>query len=168
MSETKRKSKELTGRHVLYGLFAFFGVMLIANGFFLYYALGTFNGFETKNAYQRGLTYNTRIAADAAQTARGWKAMAHHDGGAGELVLEVRDRSGSDLAGLTISGEVRRPATDREDQSVRFREISPARYVAPAKLGAGQWVLSVEMREPGSAGEPAFRFKKRVWVEETP
>ena len=168
MTATDRPSKPITGRHVFFGLVGFFGVMLIANGIFLYYALGTFNGFETRDAYKRGLNYNARIAADAAQNARGWQAVARHNSGSGELLLEVRDRSGAGLAGLTISGEIRRPVTDREDQTVSFRETSPARYAAPAKLTAGQWVLSVEMREPGSAGEPAYRFKKRLWVKATP
>ncbi|MEM8744520.1 MAG: FixH family protein [Pseudomonadota bacterium] len=168
MTAKNNSSKPLTGRHVFLGLVGFFGVMLIANGIFLYYALGTFNGFETKNAYKRGLNYNARISADAAQSARGWQAVAGHDSGTGELLLEVRDRSGAGLAGLTISGEIRRPVTDREDQAVSFRETSPARYTAPAKLTAGQWVLSVEMREPGAAGEPSFRLKKRLWVKNTP
>ncbi|MDA7948750.1 MAG: FixH family protein [Hyphomicrobiaceae bacterium] len=160
--------KQVTGRHVLYGLLCFFGVMLIANSIFLYYAIGTFNGFETKDAYKRGLNYNVRIAADAAQNARGWKAVAEHNGSTGEFVLQVRDRSGSKLAGLTISGELRRPVTDRHDRLISFRETAPAHYAAPAKLAAGQWVLMVEVREPGSHGEPAFRFKKRMWIKDTP
>lgn len=168
MTAFRLMPRPITGRHVLFGLFVFFGVMLIANGIFLYYALGTFNGFETENAYRRGITYNTRIAADAAQTARGWQAEARHDAGSGTLIVEMRDRREAGLAGLVLTGEIRRPVTDREDRTIIFQESTPARYAAPAQLAAGQWVLSLVVREPGKTGEPVYRFKKRFWVKREP
>lgn len=165
MSTFRLIPRPITGKHVLFGLFGFFGVMLIANGIFVYYALGTFNGFETANAYRKGLTYNSRIAADAAQAARGWQAQARHDAASGAVIVEVRDRRGAGLAGLALSGEIRRPVTDKDDRTILFEETSPARYAAPVRLAAGQWVLAVTIREPGSRGEPVFRLKQRLWVK---
>lgn len=168
MSVFRLVPARIEGRHVLIGLLAFFGVMLVANGIFLYYAVGTFNGFETSEAYRKGLTYNTRIAADAMQASRGWQPMARYESDKGQLFIEVRDRQGRDIAGLTISGEVRRPVTDKADQPVTMAEVAPARYVTALDLAPGQWTLAVKMSEQGTAGEPVFRFKKRLWVKDVP
>ena len=56
-------ARELTGAHVLAGLFAFFGVMLAANGVFVYVATTTFSGLSTDDAYRKGLSYNETIRA---------------------------------------------------------------------------------------------------------
>ena len=168
MNAVRLFPKRIEGRHVLIGLLAFFGVMLLANGIFLYYALGTFNGFETSQAYRKGLTYNTRIAADEIQAARGWQPVARYDDDKDRLVVEVRDRRGQSVAGLVISGEIRRPVTDAADQPVTLAEVTPARYAAPVKLAAGQWILAVEIIEPGGSKKTVFRFKQRLWVKEAP
>ncbi|RMF08191.1 MAG: hypothetical protein D6773_02800, partial [Alphaproteobacteria bacterium] len=139
----------IEGRHVLYGLFAFFGVMLLANGIFLYFALDTYNGLETQNAYREGLGYNARIEHEARQAARGWQPRAHYDGATGRLVLEVSDRRGNGVAGLAIRGELRRPVTDREDRTLAFREVAPARYSADVALAPGQWIVILDLQAAG-------------------
>jgi hypothetical protein len=40
-----RAVKPIAGRHVLLALIGFFGLMLIANGFFVYFALATFSAY---------------------------------------------------------------------------------------------------------------------------
>lgn len=168
MSAFRLIPKPVEGRHVLIGLLAFFGVMLAANGIFLYYALDTFNGFETSQAYRKGLTYNSRIAADTVQASRGWQPTARYENDKSQLVIEVLDRKGRNISGLTISGEVRRPVTDKADQSVMLKEVVPARYAAQLNLAAGQWIFSGQMFETGVSGKAVFRFKKRLWVKGTP
>lgn len=165
MSVARIFPERIEGRHVLFALFAFFGVLFIVNGIFLYFAVGTFNGFETSDAYRKGVTYNERIASETAQAARGWKTVARYELAGQKLIIEVRDRQGRGIAGLAISGEVRRPATDRQDQKVTLHEIAPARYSASVKLPAGQWILSAKISRPG---ETAFRIKQRLWVKEVP
>ena len=54
MSERAWLAKGIEGRHVLIGLVAFFGVMLVANGIFVYYALETFAGGDTSDPYRKG------------------------------------------------------------------------------------------------------------------
>jgi nitrogen fixation protein FixH len=168
MSAVRFIPKRIEGRHVLIALFAFFGVTFLVNGIFLYFAVGTFNGFETTDAYRRGLTYNERIAADTAQAVLGWQPVVRYEGGKQQLIVEVPDAQGRRLAGLTILGEVRRPVTDIEDRDVTLRESAPARYSVPLKLAAGQWVLSARIFEHGASGKVAFRFKQRFWVKESP
>jgi len=156
----------IEGRHVLFALFAFFGVMFLVNGIFLYYAVGTFNGFETTDAYRKGLHYNERIASDTAQTQKGWQPVVRYEGNKQELIVEMRDRRGRGVSGLAISGEIRRPVTDNEDRAVMLYEIAPARYAAPLKLNAGQWIFSARISRPGTPDVIASRFKKRLQVKE--
>jgi nitrogen fixation protein FixH len=165
MSQMRLFPERIEGRHVLIGLLAFFGVMFIANGIFLYYALGTFNGFETADAYRKGLSYNERIAAETAQAARGWQPAAHYETERGELVLTVRDARGRGVAGLSVTAELRRPATDREDLRITLSETAPARYAAPSGLAEGQWILLARIEEPGASGKLAFRYKQRILVK---
>ena len=165
MSAVRLFPERIEGRHVLFALFAFFGVMFIVNGIFLYFAVGTFNGFETRDAYRKGLTYNERIASDTAQAAKGWKPVLRYEGGEQKLVVEMRDRQGKGIAGLTISGLVRHPVTDKQDRNVLLNEVAPARYAVSLKLPAGQWIFS---GQASRTGEAAFRFKHRLWVKESP
>jgi nitrogen fixation protein FixH len=81
------------------------------------------------------------------------------------LKVQVRDAQGHAIAGLAISGQVRRPVTDRNDQLVTFREISPGMYGARLALAPGQWVVIAEASEAGS-DIPALRFKRRFSVKE--
>lgn len=157
----------IEGRHVLLALLGFFGIMFLVNGIFLYYAVGTFNGFETRDAYRTGLNYNARIASDEAQASLGWRPLARYEGEAGRIVVEVRDTRGRAVAGLSVSGEVRRPATDKEDNTVVLAEVSPGRYEAPISLAAGRWVLSAQAFEGGRSAA-TFRMKQRLWVRDGP
>ena len=66
-------TKPIEGRHVLMGLIAFFGVMLCANGIFLYLAMTTFAGGDTADPYRKGLNYNETLVAAERQAERGWR-----------------------------------------------------------------------------------------------
>ena len=68
MSKRVWLANGIEGRHVLMGLIAFFGVMLLANGIFVYFAVATFSGGDTSNAYRKGLNYNDTLAAAELQT----------------------------------------------------------------------------------------------------
>ena len=53
----------LTGRNVFLILVIFFGVMLVANITMAYYAVATFPGLASDNAYAEGVSYDREIAA---------------------------------------------------------------------------------------------------------
>ncbi len=53
--------RPFTGRHLLYWLLGFFGVMMVANAIFIWLALNTFTGVISKTAYQESITYNQRF-----------------------------------------------------------------------------------------------------------
>ena len=95
---TATAMKQLTGRHVLFALLGFFGVMLIANGFFIYFALSTYQGLDNPNAYERGVNYNQRIEAAEKQAALGWSHQVVA-GDVGKLQVIIRDKTGEPVTG---------------------------------------------------------------------
>lgn len=158
-------AQQVTGRHVLFILLGFFGVMIAVNAVFLYFALTTFNGLESPNAYERGLRYNEVLAAEKAQAALGWKHELTLDKD-GALRLAVRDAEGSPVTRLAISGEVGRPVHRQNDISLTFEEIEPGIYLARnAAEATGAWIASIEAEKarPGEA-PVTYRIKERLWL----
>lgn len=158
----------LNGRHVLMALVAFFGVMLVANGIFVYFAVATFSGGDTSNAYRKGLNYNETLAAAERLAARGWQSQIAYDDRAGRLSVSVRDREEAPVTGLSIEAALSRPATAQEDQAVGLIEAEPEVYAAEVKLAPGLWVISVAPTEASDASEPVYRLKHRLFVADRP
>jgi nitrogen fixation protein FixH len=158
-------AKGLEGRHVLMGLIVFFGVMFVANGLLVYYALGTFSGGDRPDPYRSGLNYNETIAAADRQAALGWQTDVAYDAPAKRLTLRYSDHGGSPVSGLNLAATLSRPATDREDQTLTFHEFSEGVYVSDVALEPGGWVLSV-LSSTDEGGEPLHRLKRRLFVKE--
>jgi nitrogen fixation protein FixH len=161
------QGNELKGRHVLLGLVAFFGVMLIANGIFLYYALATFGGGDTSDPYRKGLHYNDTLAEAAEQDTRGWRIALSYDRGTGQLSLFLRDKAGRALRGLAVASTLGRPATDKEDTALKLIESEPGVYSGRARLADGQWLVTATVEDPAAPGAP-YRLKQRLFISATP
>lgn len=168
------RQREITGKHVLWGLIAFFGVMFLANGAFVYFAVSSFTGLATENAYRKGLAYNERVAAAERQAASGWRARVDLAPGGDALSLALTDRSGLPVTGLRISAVLGRPATDRFDRALTLRERKPGRYATHLAnaLSPGQWILRIEAARlppdasaPDGGGKVVYRLKRRIWLK---
>ncbi len=168
MTARTRQTGTIDGRHVLLGLVAFFGVMILANAVFLYFAVSTFSGGETSNAYRKGLHYNETLEAARRQDERGWRTELAYDDKAGRLTLKVLDREASPVAGLHVGAKLERPATDREDRRVTLAESGEGIYAAALRLAPGQWVVDIASRREGEDRSSAYRLKQRLMVGETP
>jgi len=155
----------VTGRHVLLGLVIFFGIMFLANGFLVYYAVSTFSGGHRPNPYRSGLNYNETIAEAERQAALGWAGQTDYDKSAGRLTLRLTDTSAAPVTGLSLSGTLVRPAVESDDRAVTFREWAEGVYVSDVTLDPGNWVLSVESSKQ-EGGSPVYRLKKRLIVAE--
>jgi nitrogen fixation protein FixH len=158
--------REVTGKHVLIAVLAFFGVMLAVNAVFVVFALSTFNGGEGGRAYQRGLDYNQVIEAGRAQEALGWSHRTEVTR-AGQVSLSLADRNGAPVAGLVLDGEIGRPVNDRYTRPLAFREAAPGVYAADlAGLEPGNWVVSLAAsRRGGPDGNVIYRAKERLWLK---
>jgi len=159
--------RSVSGRHVLIGLCIFFGVMFVANGFLVYYAVSTFSGGDRPNPYRSGLNYNETIAKAAQQEALGWSTTTDYDLNSGRLTLRFTDANAAPVTGLSLSGTLGRPVVSHGDRSLAFREWREGVYVSDVALDPGNWVLSVESsRQEG--GSPVYRLKRRLIVTEGP
>ena len=92
--------KELKGRHVGIILGIAFGVVLIANGIFIYVALS--GGEGVPHAYERAAQYNKAIAATKT---RGWTHSVSVRGN-NNISFKIKDRDGKPITGLVVRGAV--------------------------------------------------------------
>jgi nitrogen fixation protein FixH len=158
----------IEGRHVLLGLIAFFGIMLLANAIFLYFAVTTYSGGDTSNDYQKGLHYNATLEAAKLQSERGWRTELAYDDRTGRLILKVLDRAAAPITGLRVAASLGRPATDRNDRKVALKELGEGLYAATIDLAPGAWVVAIASRREGEDRNSACRLKQRLVVAGTP
>jgi nitrogen fixation protein FixH len=89
----------IQGRHVLMGLVAFFGVMLLANAIFVYFAVATFSGGDTSDPYRKGLNYNAALEEAKRQAEQGWRTDVQYDDKTGRLLLSFLDKMAASSIG---------------------------------------------------------------------
>ncbi|HRY07496.1 MAG TPA: FixH family protein [Hyphomicrobiaceae bacterium] len=168
--ETATGERVITGRHVLWGVIAFFGVIFAVNGVFLYEALSTYTGVVSREPYRKGLHYNERIAAEKEQQTRGWASDVALTSTGDGLAIILKDHQGNPVGGLTFEGRLGRPATEAMDVVLDFKETAPGSYLAAfATLAPGTWQVDLTAKELTSAGEKVvWRARKRVrWKTST-
>ena len=158
-------SRELKGRHVLFMLIAFFGIVFGVNGVFLARALQTHTGVVSVEPYVKGLKYNDRIASGERQAKLGWQETLSI-GVDGAIALDVVDAGGRPVRGLKFAGSIGRPATSSLDRAIALVETDPGRYVArTAVLDEGTWVVAVEATSSDYGTDPVYRLRRRVWLK---
>lgn len=150
----------ITGRMVLLGLIAFFGVVGAVNGAFMYFALNTFPGLTDDEAYKHGIAYNQTLADGQRQAALGWKTHLVSEAGALKLTLTGKD--GAPLSGATVTADVQRPIGPRDDTNVTFEAAGPGVYRAAfAAPVVGRWKVDLAI----VVGADRFRALHEVMVE---
>ena len=167
MSDRTWFANGFRGRHVLMSLTGFFGVMLIANGLFVYFALSTFTGSDS-DPYRRGLHYNDTLAAAERQAEKGWQTSLSYDAAKRRLSLGLTDAKSRPVTGLQIEAVVGRPVTDKEDHALSLKEEASGVYSAEIELPPGQWVISAATPDEPSSGAPAYQLRQRLSVGATP
>ncbi|WP_316859038.1 FixH family protein [uncultured Cohaesibacter sp.] len=151
-TKSEKGEKKLTGRHVLYWLFGFFGVMFIANGFFVYYARSTWPGVVEDSPYEASQNYNKTLKQAAAQDARNWHLAVSFEKGGKDVLLSIdaRDDKGAPLSDLTILANVGRPATEDFDHHLTLAPSSDGLYrAAIGSLSPGRWRVKIEALQQG-------------------
>lgn len=151
---TKNKApegeKKLTGYHVLMWVLGFFGVMFIANGFFVYYANTSWPGVEVQSPYNESQNFDSKIADAREQEDRGWQLAAQLKRRQNDvyLIIEAKDKRGNALSDLAVKAEVGRPVNEQNDQKVDLESRGDGIY--QAKLGTldpGRWRVKIEAYE---------------------
>lgn len=159
----ENKGKKLKGRHVLYWMLGFFGIIFAVNGVFLYQALSSFPGEDVKKSYAQGLDYNQTLAARAAQDVLGWRAeLGISDT---SVILHLEDKTGTGLSGHPVIGQLRRRATRQGDQTLVFTTQAGGNYQARIdQIEAGQWELRIQVLDLDTE-EAIFTARKTLIIE---
>ncbi len=160
-----KKTKGLTGRHVLFTLLGFFGVMIAVNAYFVVVAVKSFPGEDVPRSYRQGLEYNTTIAAREAQAQLGWTARVNVISSK-SLIVEITDKNGKGVDGLSTTGTLRHLVDMGNDMSLNFENTGGGRYVAnldpiPEHTLSGRWVLNAQAVK----GDDSFKLRREIWVK---
>ncbi len=143
--------REITGRHVLIGFVAAFGVIISVNLFLAYSAVSTFPGLEVSNSYVASQEFDERRDA---QEALGWSVDAsHHDG---VLTLAITGATGAPVEVARLDAVLGRATHVRDDVSPDFTYNGTA-YLAPVDLAPGNWNIRMEAVAPNGTA-----FQQRV------
>lgn len=139
----------LKGWHVLAMMVAFFGVIIAVNMTMMTLALRSMPGVEVKSPFEQSQKFNKGLEAIAAQDSKGWQVDVIAGGlkAGTPLSVQLRDKSGEAIRGMSVSARFQRPTDARLDQAVDLREQGNGVYGAQVPdLAAGQWRLVVEVK----------------------
>mgnify|MGYP006442289009 CR=1 FL=1 len=137
----------------LWIIIAGFSIVLIANGFLVYYALNTWTGLETEQHYAKGLAYNNNLDAAKRQQALEWhdEMEIEFTGSSipvtGLAHVKFSDKAGNPLTDLTVKILATRPTHDGFDQEFFVLHEGNGRYRVPFSLPLkGQWEFRILAR----------------------
>lgn len=157
----QRETKQLTGKHVLIMLLAFFGVMIAVNIYFTVVAVKSFRGEDVPRSYRQGLEYNQTLAARGLQKDAGWTGHVNvtQAQGVPTLILQIKDKQGFGISGLELAAKLRHPVDTDRDQPIVFSDIGDGRYRAMPGALEGHWTIEVETMQDGFP----FKMRHELW-----
>jgi nitrogen fixation protein FixH len=162
----KKSGKPLTGRVVLVWFVSFFSVILGVNMVMLYFAVTTFSGVSTEDAYRKGRDYNQVLQQAREQQALGWVLQTEHvrtSDGAIRLAVEARDGNGDALDGLTIIAVFWRPTQKGLDQTGVLLPSGNGRYSGDFNLPAdGNWQILIDARDSNAN---IYRLTEQAFIK---
>jgi len=159
---THRKTRELTGKHVLLCLLGFFGVVFAVNAVMVKAATSTFGGVETSSSYKAGLMFEQEVAKAEQQDELHWQVdgkLARDKVGEAVLDISARDAKGAPLSGLSARARLAHPADERLDHVIALDRTGAGLFHGEVQALPGQWELIVDLYR----GETRmFRSRSRV------
>jgi len=166
---TTRGSFRITGKWVLKAFLIGFGVIFAANALLIYYALNSWTGLETEQAYDKGLAHNEVLKSAEAQSRLGWTVDVAFevvnekgDGREGLLSVRVADKQSAPVDRLAGRAILWRPTHEGSDQREPLKGVGDGTYEASILLpAAGQWDVRLELI---GASEP-YRLRRRIVVQ---
>lgn len=167
MSASSGKTFEITGKHVLIGMLAFFGLIIAVNIVMMRLALSTHTGIVAENTYRKGVKYNEEIAASERMALLGWRNQMTLAPTGDKLSIDIRDKDGNAVRGLAIKATLGRPASEKYDLSLTLSETAAGTYEATLPVReAGTYVASIEASDPAREQDGVlYRAKERLWLK---
>ncbi len=158
-----------TGRRILIGLGAFFLSVFAANAIMVFYALTTFDGVETDDAYRKGRAYNHVLEADAAQAALGWTtsietmASGSDTGVSVYATVRVTTDDGAFASLQNPSLTFWRPTVQGMDVDAVVTPAGDGTYQGVVQLQRpGNWIVRLNAETP--EGRP-YIYEERLFID---
>ena len=155
------KVKPYTGKRILAWFVGFFLVVFSANGIMAYFALKTWTGLETDDAYVKGLNYNNEIENARSQITSGWEVVISEkpDTMTGRLEIQLT-RPAESFPPTQITATFIRAVQEGYDQEIALSPLGNNLYGAPVELPlVGQWDVLIVVN---SQNEPIYKL--RDWL----
>lgn len=146
MEQSIDNKKKLSGWHVLAGFLAFFLTIFTANGIMTYYALGTWQGVQTEDAYVKGLNYNRQIEQARLQQKSRWRISLSElpKAQTGERIIVSLSHPTFDKDIISVKSEFVRPVERGYDFEVTLTHEGNQRYAAPVTFPfKGNWKVRI-------------------------
>ncbi|MER8402875.1 FixH family protein [Mesorhizobium sp. M1348] len=159
MSDTSRQSREFTGRHMLFTILGFFGVVIAVNLTMATLANTSWTGLVVENTYVASQQFNRKAEEGRAQAALGWTGKLTIAGG--EVRYSLTDAVGKPVALHGVKVLFRHPAYEAEDKSVTLEAASGQIFAAHHMPTDGIWI--VEIDADASLAEP-YRDVRRIMI----
>jgi nitrogen fixation protein FixH len=145
----------------LFGFIAFFGVIAAVNAVFMYFALSTWPGLTTEDAYKKGIAYNSTLEDADRQKQLGWQSAVIFQL-SGNLAVFMTDKTGAPLTSAKVDVTLSRPLGSDVVLSVTLEETAPGRYAGHVEAPAqGRWKAAIDAHRDNAV----YRMRHEVMVK---
>lgn len=153
-------TKGISGKHVLFGIIAFFAVVIGVDATFITLAVQSHPGEQVKNSYVLGLDYNREVKRREAQSELGWSAQAGLTDG-GVFVVRLNEATGEPVTGLKVSARMHVAGQRADGQLLQLTERAPGEYAAQIEtLGSAK--IEAEISAKYADGPDVFEAQKTL------
>jgi len=138
---------KFTGLHMIGVMALFFGTIISVNLTLAIFASTSWSGLVVENSYIASQHFNELTAERTAQAGRGWTATTAYSDGV--FRVDLRDAEARPLPGALVAATIGRPATERDDRTVRLAPLRAGGYGVPTDLAPGIWEAQVRVEATG-------------------
>lgn len=142
MSASEQKGPRKSDKYIPLYFVAFFAVLFVMDGIFVYLATSSHTGVVEQGTYNRGLQYNERVAAAEAQDALGWQSSVQLEA-SGKLRFALVNADGEPLKGAQVRAQLFRPTQEGQDYTMILSEGDAGTYSGLADVAPGQWDVRI-------------------------
>lgn len=152
-------NKEFTGRHMLFVMLAFFGIIIAVNMTMATFAAGSWSGFVVRNSYIASQEFNEKAQAARRQAALGWRPQLTL--GEGRLTFSLAGAEGEAITLHGAKASLYRPVSAADDIALELAPAGAGSTEATVDLEDGVWIIEVSAIT--QAGQ-TFRHTSRIFV----
>ena len=157
--QPEQKDFQFTGKHMLFVMFAFFGIIIAVNLTMATMASKSWTGLIVKNSYVASQKYNSELQKAQIQRASGIRSELEYANG--NLIFNLKNRDGRQLVVDNLTIAIGRPAFEQEDQTGIFKTEANFTYIFPVALAKGEWAIRITGKSEGEA----YRRDARIMID---